>query len=381
MGSRVAKMWGRPGRITRRIGFDVKVDASWPLIAILVLWSLATGYFPARLPDETPGTYVVLAFAGLAGLIASILLHELAHAIVARAYGVQISRMTLYLFGGLADMKGALPTPFVEIWIASAGPVSTLFLAFLFWLGGRLAEFAGTSDYVVAALSYLAFVNLILGLGNLIPAFPLDGGRILRAIYWIRSGDLVGATLRATRLSVVLSILLIAVGLIAVFSGDLAGGLWPAVIGLLLVGTARQSRSNAPLAAAPDGRTVADLMTRDPCTVQPDQPLSELVSQVFLDQGISFAPVVENGVVLGYVDTQLVLRIDRENWATTVVDDVIESISDENSVPPDLPGRDLLDRIGRTGRRKFMVVAGTALVGVVTLSDLITYLRVAEDLQ
>jgi Zn-dependent protease/predicted transcriptional regulator len=374
-------MWGRPGTVTRLIGFDVKVDASWPLIAILVVWSLATGYFPAMLPDETPGTYVVLAFAGLTGLIASILLHELAHAIVARAHGVQISRMTLYLFGGLADMKGALPTPFVEIWIASAGPVSTLFLAFLFWLGGRLAEFAGTSDYGVAALSYLTFVNLILGLGNLIPAFPLDGGRILRAIYWIRSGDLVGATRRAMRLSVVLSILLIAVGLIAAFSGDLAGGLWPAVIGLLLIGTARQSRSTTPLAAASDGRTVADLMTRDPCTVRPDQSLSELVSQVFLDQGISFAPVVENGVVLGYVDTHLVLRIDRENWTTTVVDDVIESISDENSVPPDLPGRDLLDRIGRTGRRKFMVVAGTALVGVVTLSDLITYLRVAEDLQ
>lgn len=374
-------MWGRPFRVARLSGFDVKVDASWLLIASLVVWSLATSYFPAKLPDAEPVMKVVLALIGLMGLIVSILLHELAHSILARNQGVRISGITLYLFGGVADIKGELPTPLTELWIAVAGPVVSLGLALLLWFGRRLVESGGANDLAAAVLSYLAFLNLILGVGNLIPAYPLDGGRILRAIYWIRSGDLVDATLRASRLSVAFSILLIALGLFSVFSGDTAGGLWPVVIGLFLLSTARSFRAEVQLAAALEGRKVADLMSRDPCTTRPDQSLSELVSQVFLDRGVSFVPVVEDGVVLGYVDTHMVRRIDRENWTTTVVDDVIESIANENSVSPDLPGRDLFDRIRQSGRRKFMVVVGTTLVGVVTLSDVVSYLNVAQELQ
>ncbi len=374
-------MWGRSVRIARLSGFDVKVDASWLLIASLVIWSLATSYFPAKLPDAQPVTHLVLAFVGFAGLFASILLHELAHSIAARAQGVRVSCITLFVFGGVAEVNGELPTPLTELWIALLGPVVSLGLALVLWSGGRLADDGGSFDLAVAVLSYLSVLNLILGLGNLIPAFPLDGGRILRAILWIRSGDLVDATLRATRLSVVFSIFLILLGLFSVFSGDAAGGLWPVVIGLFLLSTARNACSEVQLMAALDGRTVADLMSRELCTARPDQSLSELVSRVFLDHGVSFAPVVEDGAVLGYVDTHMVRRIDRENWTTTVVDDVIESIGNENSVSPDLPGRELLDRIGRTGRRKFLVVVGTTLVGVITVSDLVSYLNVAEELQ
>lgn len=375
-------MWGKSVRIARLSGFDVKVDASWLLIASLVIWSLATSYFPAEVPDAVPVAHFAMAFAGLAGLVASILLHELAHSIVARAQGVRVSSITLFLFGGVAEIEGDLPTPLTELWIAIAGPVASLGLALCLWFGARLADFAGPFDAgVVAVLSYLSTLNLILALGNLIPAFPLDGGRVLRAILWMRSGDLVGATLRATRLSVAFSVFLIFLGLFSAFSGDPAGGLWLVMIGLFLLSTARLSASEVQLAAALQGRTVADLMSRDTYTVRPDQSLSELVSQVFLDHGVSYAPVIEEGVVLGYVDTHMVRRIDRDNWTTTVVDDVIESITDENSVSPDLPGRDLLDRICRTGRRKFMVVVGTRLVGVVTLSDLVSYLNVAEELR
>lgn len=375
-------MWGRTVRIARLSGFDVKVDASWLLIASLVVWSLATSYFPAEVPDALPVAHFAMAFVGLAGLVISILLHELAHSIIARSQGVHVSSITLFLFGGVAEIKDDLPTPLTELLIAIAGPVASLGLALCLWFGARLADYVGSFDAgVVAVLSYLSTLNLILGLGNLIPAFPLDGGRVLRAILWTRSGDLVGATLRATRLSVAFSVFLIFLGLFNAFSGDPAGGLWLAMIGLFLLSTARLSSSEVRLAAALDGRTVADLMSRDTYTVRPDQTLSELVSQVFLDHGFSFAPVIEDGVVLGYVDTHMVRRIDRDNWTTTVVDDVIESISDENSVAPDLPGRDLLDRISRTGRRKFMVVVGTRLVGIVTLSDLVSYLNVAEELR
>ncbi len=374
-------MWGRSIRIARLSGFDVKVDASWLLIASLVISSLATSYFPASLPDGQPMTHLAMAFIGLAGFFASILLHELAHAIIARGQGVRNSGVTLFMFGGVAEMADQLPTPLTEVWIAVAGPVASLGLALLLWCGARLAATAGAFEPGAAVLSALSMLNLTLGLGNLIPAFPLDGGRVLRAILWMRSGDLVGATRCATRLSALFSALLILFGLFIIFAGDTAGGLWPVVIGLFLLSAARTSYRAVQQAAERDGRKVADLMSRDPCTARPDQSLSELVNQVFLDRGFTFAPVIEDGVVLGYVDTHMVLRIDRENWATTVVDDVIESIGNENAVSPDLPGRELFDRISRTGRRKFMVVVGTTLVGVVTLSDLVSYLNVAEDLQ
>jgi Zn-dependent protease/predicted transcriptional regulator len=374
-------MWGRSVRIARIGGFAFKVDASWLLIANLVLWSLATSYFPTQVPDARPRTYLALAFVGLAGLFASILLHELAHAIVARAHGMHDVGVRLYLFGGVTERGAELPTPRTEIWIAVAGPIVSLGLALALWFCARLIGDGGGLRLGAAVFSFLSAFNLLLGLGNLLPAFPLDGGRILRAVLWIRSGDLVGATLWATRLSAVFSIFLSVLGLVAVFSGDVAAGFWPILIGILLLSTAQGSSDGVQAAAALDGRTVGDLMSRNPITVRPNQSLSELVSQVFLDHGVSFAPVVEDGDVLGYIDIHMAQRIDRENWTTTVVDDVIECVSDENCVSPDMPGRELLGRIGRTGRRKFLVVVGTALVGVITLTDLVSYLSVAKELQ
>ena len=374
-------MWGRSFRIARLCGVDVRGDASWLLIASLVVWSLATSTFPAWVPDVPPGAQLAMAVVGLAGMIGSLLLHEFAHAVAARVQGVRISGVTLLVFGGVADSDAALPTPLTDIRIAVAGPVVSLGLAAVLWFSARLADHGVALDPAVAVLVFLSMFNLILGLGNLIPAYPLDGGRILRAILWLGSGDLVGAALRATRMSVAISVFLIALGLFSVFLGDSAGGLWPVVISLFLLAAAQAARKQAQTAAALDGRTVGDLMSRDAWTTRPDQSLSELVCQVFLDRGVSFAPVVENGAVLGYVDTHMVQRIDRENWTTTVVDDVIESIGDENAVSPDLPARKLLDRIGRTGRRKFLVVADTTLVGVITLTDLVACLNVANVLQ
>ena len=163
--------------------------------------------------------------------------------------------------------------------------------------------------------------------------------------------------------------------------GPVAAGLWSVLIGLFLQQASRAALGSPDTKAAPAGRSVGDLMTRDPWTARPDQTLSELVNRLFLARAISFAPVVEDGTLLGYVDIHMVRRIDRENWTSTSVNDVIESVGPDNAVSPALPGDALFARIARTGRRKFLVVLENSLVGVVSLSDVMSDLDVSRQLR
>lgn len=373
-------MWGNSLKIARLYGFDVKVDASWLLIAMLIVWSLATGYFPIQIPDAGAPTVFAMAVIAMLGLFGSLLLHELAHAIAARRFGLHVSGITLFLFGGVAEIHTEPLSSKTEFWIAIVGPVASLSIALAFWFCANVANLAGLADPVRLVLSYLAILNLILALFNLLPAFPMDGGRILRAWLWARTGDLMAATRRAVTISTAFAYGLMGLGLYTAFSGAIAAGLWPVLIGLFLLAASRSALANLEAKVALEGRTIANLMTRDPHIVGPDLSLSELVNHIFLKHSISFAPVVEDGVLLGYVDSKIVQKIDREHWTTTKVEDVVENTSDDNTVPYDMTALDLMTRIAETGRRKFLVVDAHGLVGVVTLTDMIAVLRVSREI-
>jgi Zn-dependent protease/predicted transcriptional regulator len=374
-------MWGKAVRIARIRGFDIKLDASWFLIAALVVWSLATAYFPGPLPDTPAATLVAAAVVATLGLFASLILHEMAHAEVARRFGLKIKGITLFLFGGVAELDTEPASGGSEFWIAMAGPVASLCLALAFWFCAEIAALADAPPLLEAILSYLAAVNLMLALFNLLPAFPMDGGRVLRAWLWSRSGDLLAATRRATGIAGIVAYGLMALGLYAAFAGQMAAGLWPVLIGIFLLATSRSALAEVETRTALRGRRVADLMSRQVVSVAPDQTLSRLIDAVFLGQGRSFAPVVEDGVLLGYVDVQLVRKIDREHWDTTTVDDVLESLGPDNSVDPETPAMDLIARIVASGRRKFLVARGGVLSGVVTLADVLSYLHSFREVQ
>jgi len=369
-------MWGNAAKVGSLRGIDVKLDASWFLIAGLIVWSLATAYFPDELPGADTATLVTSAVVAMLGLFASLVLHELAHAEVAGHFGLRISGITLFLFGGVAELPSEPASGHSEFWIAIAGPIASLCLALAFWSGAVTAELIHAPEPTRVVLSYLAVLNLILALFNLLPAFPMDGGRVLRAWLWARSGDLLAATRRATAVSTIFAYGFMGLGLYAAFTGTMAAGLWPILIGLFVLATSRAALAQLEAKAALAGRTVADLMTRHLWTAYPEQTLSDLVNRVFLEHGISFAPVVEEGTLLGYVDLPIVRKIDRENWTTTTVDDVIENIGLENTVSPQLAGLDLMSLILKTGKRKFLVADNKKLVGVITLSDVLTCLGV-----
>ncbi|MFN3171606.1 MAG: site-2 protease family protein [Hyphomicrobiales bacterium] len=373
-------MWGRTLRIARLAGFDIKVDASWVLIAGLIVWSLTTGYFAEAAPTVQPEWHVLMATLAMLGLFASLIFHELAHALMARQFGVGTTGITLFLFGGVAELEREPQTPVSEFKIAVVGPLASLFLAFLFWVATSIAEQHLRWAAGASVFSYLAVVNLALALFNMVPAFPLDGGRVFRAFLWSREKDLMKATRQAVMVSTVFSWLLIALGAMSFFAGQTVGGLWPILLGLFLLAASRGSLQTMETDVALAGRTVSDLMTSSAIVSTPDLSLESLVHEVFLANAISFAPVVEDGTLLGSIDTRTVRRIDRENWPTTTVEDVFESLSTDNSVAPDVAGHRLVEKMAKTGRRKFLVVDDGHLEGVVSLSDLTHFLAISKDL-
>jgi glutamate---methylamine ligase len=292
-----------------------------------------------------------------------------------------VGGITLFLFGGVAELQGEPQSPGSEFRIAIAGPLMSLALAALFGVAGEVARATGASAGLLALVDYLAGINLILALFNLLPAFPLDGGRVLRAALWHAWGDLLSATRAASLAGRAFGYALVAFGLAVLFSTQsILGGLWPILLGLFLAAAAAASWEQMFTRRALLGRTVGDLMTRAVHTTPPDRTVRDLVDEVMLRHGASFVPVIENGQPLGYVDTGTVRGIDREFWDTTRVEDVFVALAPEMLATPADPLEDLLGRISATGRRKFIVLDGPRFAGVVTLGDLAEHLGLLRDL-
>ncbi len=359
-------------------GFEIKLDPSWFLIAGLITWTLSTQYFPVTLPGLTGTAYLVLAIVAMLGFFGSLLLHELSHSVVARSYGVQIKGITLFIFGGVAELETEVPTAKAELWVALAGPAMSVCLSFGFWISSLVIQTVFDITALAVVLSYLATVNLIIAVFNMVPAFPLDGGRVLRAYLWSRHGDVLKATKTAARSGTIFGYTLIILGVMVLFQSAATAGLWYVLIGFFVLAAARSAYQNQLMHSTFDGKTVSAVMVHDPIVVAPELTLSLFVNQVVLKHGVSFAPVVSDGVLIGQIDKDVLSAIDRENWGNTRVGDVFAGLDVATTLAPDMPVEDLLKEIAATGTRKFMVVDNHKLLGVVTLANLIGHLRTAE---
>jgi Zn-dependent protease/CBS domain-containing protein len=360
-------------------GFEIKLDPSWFLIAGLITWSLATQYFPVTIPDLSDTTYVALAVVAMLGFFTSLLLHELAHSVVARSYGVQIKGITLFLFGGVAELESEVPSAKVEFRVAVAGPAMSIVLGIVFWLLAGLSQAVMSSPALPSVLIYLATVNIVIAVFNMLPAFPMDGGRVLRAYLWARRGDLLSATRTAATSGKILAYGLITLGAYTVFLGAGPSGLWYILIGFFVLSAARSAFQNQLMQSTFEGKTVSAAMIKDPVVVSPDLTLAEFVNQVMLKYRVSFVPVVADGVLIGQIDKDVLSAIDRDHWTNTRIGDVFAGLDVAATVPPDMQIQALLELIAKTGTRKFLVVDDHKLMGVITLANLIGYLHSADD--
>lgn len=373
-------MFGHSVKLFTLLGFEIKVDASWLLIAALIVWSLSSGYFPQSTPGLTQTAYLLLAVTAMTALFASLILHELAHSLVARRYGLGIGGITLFLFGGVAELVDEPKSAASEFWIAIAGPIMSFALAGLFGLAALTALTAGDNGVVSSLLGYLASINLVLAVFNLIPAFPLDGGRVLRAWLWQRSGDMLEATRKASGAGTVLALGLMALGLFSALSGGGIGGAWLVLIGFFVLNASRGAYQRLLIQDSLRGRRVAELMTPDPWTVTPDMTLSEVAEGVMMPHAVSFAPVIEAGSVIGYVDARLMGAIPRAEWPSRIVRDAMAAIDDTCLVAPRMTAEEALTRLAQGPHRKLIVVEGRDLRGILSLRDLMGHIAVVQAL-
>ncbi|HEU5260468.1 MAG TPA: site-2 protease family protein [Gemmatimonadales bacterium] len=373
-------MFGARIELFRLFGIPIRLDVSWFIVAGLVVWSLATGAFPSLHPGLTPATYWAMAAAGTLGLFASIVVHEFFHAMVARRNRIPMRGITLFIFGGVAEM-GAEPTSArAELGMAAAGPLASIAIALLgFWISGLARGFWPAP--IVAVIRYLAVLNGVLAAFNLLPAFPLDGGRIFRAALWKWKGNLAWATRIASRTGSGFSLALMAAGTVAVLRGNLVGGMWWILIGLFLRRASTVSYQQVLLRQALEGEPVRRFMTADPVTVSPGVLLSELVEAYIYRYHHQLFPVVEDGRLVGCVTTRHVKGVPREEWPRRTVGSLAESCGPDNTIRP---GADALEAIAvmkRTGQPRLMVVEDRRLVGVVTLKDLLEFFALKLELE
>ncbi|KGF70878.1 peptidase M50 [Hoeflea sp. BAL378] len=361
-------------------GFKLKVDPSWLLIAALIVWSLSTAYFPEALPGRTSTLYTTLGIVAMLGMFASLILHELAHSLVARSYGLKVGGITLFIFGGVAELEEEPHDPKSEFQIAIAGPLMSVLLAGVFYAIGSLTAGAEGVNLSGAVFGYLALINLVLAVFNLIPAFPLDGGRVLRAAIWGWTGDLLKSTRISSRIGAAFGVFLMLTGALAVFSGQGVGGFWQILIGFFILNASNGSYQSLLVKTALRGKTANRLMSGSIHTIGPGASIAELVDDVMLRHGVSFVPVVAGDVLLGYADTAGVRSLDRQEWAVRPVSEIMVRSDAGNTVVPQTPLDDVFKCLTATPRRKLLVAQGKRLVGVISLSDLMHHLALEQEI-
>ena len=386
-------MTGGGLNIGKLFGIQVSIDWSWFFIFLLVIWNLGTA-FTSWHPDWTPALSWGLAVVASLLFFASVLAHELAHSLVANARGLPVRRITLFLFGGVSDLQREPPSAGTEFVMAIVGPLTSLVLGGIFLgLGILDAHATPTTTGGLARLSPLATVllwlgpiNLILGVFNLVPGFPLDGGRVLRSILWAATGNLRVATRWASWVGEVIAWLMILGGVamifgaqIPVFGTGLVGGVWLALIGWFLHHAAQQSYQQVAIHEILGGVPVAALMQRDVATVDAGSSVAALVHDRMMQTDQHSFPVVRDGALVGIVGVDDVRRVPRDRWETTTVEEMMTPAPRLATATPEEDAADALDELASRDVDQLPVVQDGRLVGLLRRADIVRWLQLHPE--
>jgi len=374
-------VFGKRIKIFSLLGFEVRVDLSWVVLAVLITWSLAKGVFPDYFENLPLQTYWLMGAAGALGLFLSIIFHELSHSLVARRFGIPMKGITLFIFGGVAEMSEEAPNAKAEFWMALVGPASSLLMSAMIFVLSRYGEGAGWPVPAVGVLFYLAWINVALAVFNMIPAFPLDGGRVLRAVLWGLKNNLQWATRVTSRLGSGFGIFLIALGLYYIIQGQFIGGIWWFLIGMFVRSAAQMSYQQLLTRKALEGERVRRFMVTNPVTVPPTISLHQLVDHYIYKHHFKMYPIVEDGRLTGYVTLRQLKEIPHDQWERVTVREVAQPCSPAMTIPPDTDALQALSIMNRTGSSRLMVVEDDRLVGIIALKDLLQFLSLKLALE
>ncbi len=364
--------------IGRVFGISLRLNYSWFIIFILVTWTLVVGYFPETFPDWNLLTSIIAGAITSLLFFGSVLAHELMHSIVSQKQGIPVQSITLFIFGGVSQISAEPKKPQHEFRMAMAGPVTSLVigiisLAVWFW-------WKNAPEMISAITFWLGWINIFLAAFNLIPGFPLDGGRVLRSLLWWRSGNLKKATRTASNIGKGVGYLFIAVGVFFVFTGNWVNGIWMALIGWFLQSAAEGSYRQLVIRELLTGHKAQEIMIRDCFAIPPEMTVDQLVDDKVLGQGIRCFPVVKDDKVLGLVTLHSIRTIPRERWPRTYVRDAMVPFNSLKTVFPDTDLTLVMKIMSEENTNQVPVIMDGSIIGMVTREGLLSFINIRSEL-
>lgn len=373
-------------RLFQIMGFPVSIDLSWLIVLGLLTLSFAdqfpvmlAEYYPAA-PPPSPAANWVIGLISAVAFFGCILLHEFGHAVVARARGLPIGGITLFLFGGVAELREEPRSAATEFLMAIAGPIVSAVLAVLLAVAAVAGYHGGWPPALVVVLGYLASINAVVLLFNLVPAFPLDGGRVLRSILWGTTGDVRTATRWASYAGRGFAWFLIFTGLMQMFSHNWVGGIWSVLIGMFLDSAAKGSYQQVIVRQALRGEPVRHFMNTEPVVVSPSTDVARWVEDFVYRFHHRAFPVAENGHLEGLITTRALTDIPRDRWSALTVGELMTRDTRADSISAHADALDALTQMRRQGTSRLLVTDDDKLVGIVSLKDLLSFLDLKLEL-
>ena len=365
-------------KIGKISGIDIRLHYTWIIVLLMVVWSVGFSYMPLQYPGLDPFRYFLVGVLSAIIILLSVLFHELCHSIIAKRMGIPVPSIVLFLFGGVSQIAEEPREPREEFRMAIVGPISSLLLAGIFAAGWLTLK--GKEVTIPAVFQYGFMINLMLGLFNLIPAFPMDGGRVLRAILWTRSRSLISATRKSTFVAELISYIFMGLGFLNIFMGSIANGMWLIFIGWFIKGGAEASLRHTMIAQALARVKVRDLMSIPICIASPDWSLEEAVNECFYKYTHGGFPVIEKDELRGILTTEDVRKIPRERWKDAKVKEAMTPLRRLITVHPDDPASEALIKMSKYGVGRLPVLEDGRLVGIITRSDLMRAVKTRIEL-
>jgi Zn-dependent protease len=361
----------------RILGIPIGLDYSWFLIFALLTWMLGGSYYPAEFKSWPPLLYWFMGAVTAIMLFVSVLLHELGHSVVAIRYRIPVRSITLFIFGGVAQIGAEPPSAIAEFWIAIAGPIVSLVLAMLFSV---LKPVTAGIEPLLGLVKYLAYINFALVLFNLIPGYPLDGGRVFRAIVWAVTKDMRRATLMAANVGRFFGFLFIFAGVWRIFSGDIGGGLWIAFIGWFLDNAASGQIKQVMFQGLLAGHKVAQAMSSHCLAIPAELTLQHLVDEHILSGGRRCFLVNRGSETVGLMTLHRIRLVPRGEWPTTSAAQAMLPLDKLMRISPDKELWSALQQMDRDGVNQLPVMTDNQVVGMLSREDVITFLRTVREL-
>jgi Zn-dependent protease len=364
-------------RIARVLGIPISFDYSWFLIFALLTWALAANYYPAAYPTWPRAWYWIAGAATALIFFLCVLLHELGHSAVAIRYGIPVRSITLFVFGGVSQIEGEPPSAGAEFWIAIAGPAVSAALAVIFAVIGRAAARGGM---LFGLTTYLSYINGALAVFNLIPGFPLDGGRVLRAILWKSTGSLRKATLAAANVGRFVGFAMIVWGATQAFAGQVGSGLWIAFIGWFLENAASAQVQQQVIGSLLAGHTASEAMNRNYTSAPASTSLKDLVDRHILGGGSRAVVVTRDGEAVGLMTVHQAAAVPRDRWATTTVGEAMTPFDRVKRIKPTTGLWDAAAAMNQDGVNQLLVTEDGRILGMLTRADVIGYMQTLHEL-